>query len=133
MSRPESCPPARRAAALSLLSAVFAAGCGGGPTGRPADPAEAKTMLTDALDAWKAGETPGALARRSPPIHVSDDDWTAGFRLQAYQAGKARPFGYDLGYPVTLELKGPRGAPVKRSAVYAVTTRPEPLVVRQDR
>ena len=78
------------------------------------------------LDAWKAGETPEDLAKRSPPIHVKDVDWSGGFRLVSYKAGdEGKLVGYDMNYPVVLELKSPKGKSVKKTAVYTVTTQPE--------
>ena len=38
------------------------------------------------LDAWKAGEKPEDLEKRTPPIHVKDVDWNGGFRLVGYKA-----------------------------------------------
>jgi hypothetical protein len=84
------------------------------------------------LDAWKRGEEPGALTLLTPPIHVTDGDWMSGLRLQDYKAGDGKLVGSDVNYPVALELKDARGKVVKRDAVYAVTTSPKKLVLRQD-
>jgi hypothetical protein len=115
------------------LGIVFSccAGCGG--TAAPSDPGEGRKALEAALDAWKANAKPDTLARRTPAIHVSDGDWMSGFRLQNYQAaGEGRLVGSDVNFDVVLELKTARGAVVKKSAVYAVTTHPQLLVLRQD-
>lgn len=110
---------------------LLATGCG--QSGRPADPGTAETALHAALDAWKAGASPADLARRSAPIHVSDVDWNGGLRLVAYKAGDAgRLVGFDMSYPVVLQLKGPRGKVVTKTAVYVVTTSPQLLVLRQE-
>ena len=37
-----------------------------------------------------------------------------------------------MNYPVTLELKTPKGKSVKKAAVYTVTTSPQLLVLRQE-
>jgi hypothetical protein len=85
------------------------------------------------LEAWKGGETPAALARRTPPIHVSDGDWMTGLRLQGYQADDGgKLVGSDVNFNVVLELKTAKGKVVKKDAVYAVTTHPQLLVLRQD-
>jgi hypothetical protein len=108
-------------------------GCGAGQTGRPADPAQAEQALNAVLDAWKRGEPPDTLARRTPPIHVSDLDWTGGLRLERYKADQAgRLVGFDMNYPVVLQLKGPLGKALTKKAVYTVSTQPELLVLRQE-
>src|SRR5207244_7241842 len=87
---------------------MLSIGCGAGQTARPADPAQAQQALHAVLDAWKAGEKPEDLARRTPSIHVSDVDWRSGFRLVNYKAGDTgRLVGFDMNYPVVLELKDP--------------------------
>ncbi len=117
------------AAALSLT--LGAAGCG--PAATPADPADGRKALLAALDAWKGGEKPDDLARRAPSIHVADGEWSGGFALQNYKAEEeARHVGSDLNYKVVLELKTPKGKAVTKDAVYAVSTQPQLLVLRQD-
>lgn len=116
-------------------SAVFlvalASGCGTEPSA--ADPAKGQTVLHSVLDAWKAGETPADLARRATPIQVNDVDWSQGFRLVSYKgAQEGRPVGFDMSYNVVLELKGPKGKTVTKTAVYVVTTDPQVLVLRQE-
>lgn len=107
------------------------AGCGA--SAPPSDPAEGRKTLQTVLDAWKGGEKPDALAQRTPPIHVTDGDWMSGLRLQSYEANdEGKLVGTDVNYNVVLELKTAKGKTVKRNAVYAVTTRPQLLVQRQD-
>jgi hypothetical protein len=109
-------------------------GCGGcGQSASPSDQVEGRKALQAVLDAWKAGEKPDALARRTPPIHVSDGDWMSGLRLQSYKADDdGKLVGSDVNYNVVLELKTAKGKVVKKNAVYAVTTHPQLLVLRQD-
>jgi hypothetical protein len=108
-------------------------GCGAGDTAQPADPGQAQEALRAVLEAWKAGETPEDLSKRTPPIHVKDVDWTSGLHLVSYQAGETGQLvGYDLNYLVVLELKSPKGTSIKKNAVYTVTTRPELFVARQE-
>src|SRR5205823_646114 len=91
--------------ALALALAVLA-GCG--PT--TADPAAAGTALRRALDAWKAGESPDALAKASPPLTVVDRQWKKGAKLLAYEvAGDPTPAGYDLHFAVTLTVEDEKG------------------------
>jgi hypothetical protein len=112
---------------------LIASGCGDGGHPVPADSAQARATLHAALEAWKAGEPPESLAGQSPPIHVKDVDWKGGLRLVGYKAeGDGKLVGYDMNYLVVLELKSPKGVPIKKHAVYTVTTRPELLVSRQE-
>jgi hypothetical protein len=124
----------RRALApwAGAILVLMASGCGGGPP-RPADSSQAREALRAALDSWKAGQRPEDLARQSPAIHVKDVDWTEGFRLVDYKAdADGRLVGYDMNYPVVLELKSPRGKAVKKNAVYTVTTRTDVFISRQE-
>jgi hypothetical protein len=124
-------PPIRTAALVALTLALAASGCG--TSGTPADPEDGRKALITALDAWQAGATPASLAQATPPIHVADADWNAGARLQSYTADdEGRHVGADLNYRVLLELKNARGKAAKREAVYAVSTRPQLMVLRQD-
>jgi hypothetical protein len=108
-------------------------GCGAAQSAHTSDPAQAQQALHAVLDAWKAGEQPADLEKRTPPIHVKDLDWLDGFRLVSYKAGEeGRLVGYDMNYPVVLELKSPKGTSVKKNAVYTITTRPELLISRQE-
>jgi hypothetical protein len=113
---------------------ILVLGCGGcGPSASPSDPAEGRKALQTVLDAWKGGEKPDALAQRTPPIHVTDGDWMSGLRLQSYKADDdGKLVGSDVNYNVVLELKTAKGKVVKKNAVYAVTTHPQLLVLRQD-
>jgi hypothetical protein len=112
---------------------MMVSGCGIGGSAHQADPTGAQEALHAVLDAWKAGEKPEDLQKRTPPIHVKDLDWNDGFSLVGYKAHEdGKLVGYDMNYPVVLELKSPKGNSVKKNAVYTVTTRPQLLVLRQE-
>jgi hypothetical protein len=99
----------------------------------PSDPEDGRKALQTALDAWKEGATPDALAKRSPSIHVADGDWNSGMHLDGYKADERGVLvGSDLNYKVVLELKDAKGKGVTKNAVYAVSTHPQLLVLRQD-
>lgn len=117
---------------FALVMIASLSGCGGA-AGSAADPMRAQEALQMVLDAWKAGETPETLASRTPPIHVSDSDWRSGFRLVGYKPiGEGQLVGYDMTYPVSLELKSPKGRDVAKKAVYTISTNPMLLVLRQE-
>lgn len=119
-------------AAISALPLLFG-GCGFEPPPQQADPDQAKTTLHAVLDAWKSGAQPDSLQAQSPPIRVLDLDWKEGDQLISYEASaEGRLVGYDMNYPVVLELKKRKGGVVKKTAVYTVTTHPEVLVMRQE-
>ena len=92
-------------ALLLLLS-----GCGSDGAAYQADPGQAQQTLRTVLDAWKAGEKPASLENQTPRILVKDSDWQDGFTLVSYQAdAEGKLVGYDMNYPVVLELKSPKG------------------------
>ena len=113
-----------------VLALVLAGGCG--PSARPSEQEEGRKALQATLDTWKDGGKPDALTQQNPSIHASDGDWLAGLVLKSYQADEGRLVGTDLNYSVVLELKNPRGKVTRKNAVYAVTTHPQLLVLRQD-
>jgi hypothetical protein len=66
-------------------------------------------------------------------LHIKDVDWNDGFKLIGYEANTdGRLVGYDMNYPVNLELKSPKGTTLKKKAMYTVTTKPELIVSRQE-
>jgi hypothetical protein len=114
-------------------SLIVLAGCGAGGAAEQADPAKAQEALRAVLDAWKSGAKLQELEKRTPPIHVKDLDWVGGFKLTSYQAdASGKLAGYDMTYPVVLELESPKGKSVKKNAVYTITTGPRLLVSRQE-
>ena len=117
----------------AVIPALLLCAGGCGQMASPSDPTAGHKALHAALDAWKGGEKADALAQRVPPIHVTDGDWLSGLRLKSYKADAlGKLVGSDVNYNVVLELKSARGAVVKKNAVYAVTTHPHLLVLRQD-
>jgi hypothetical protein len=122
------------AMAFSLILAAVSSGCGGASEAGPADPARARQVLRDTLDAWKNGESLDAPARFSPPVHVDDEDWLSGVRLVDYRIGPGDEVtGAALRCPVVLTFHRNRGKARTATVVYDVTTDPAPVVTRLDR
>ena len=123
---------------LLTLFVVCLAGCGrvsvSVTTGSDAsyDSAVAKQTLITALDAWKQGKA-GTLAKQKPPIRFSDDDFRAGFRLVEYKlATPEEPIQQSRSVTVVLSISRGKGAPVEREALYQVSLKPQPAVLRAD-
>ena len=68
---------------LGLLLPLTIPGCGSPEVAviAPVDPDKARGILTNALDAWKAGKDSNSLASQSPSVRVADEDWLAGMQL----------------------------------------------------
>jgi hypothetical protein len=119
----------------SLILFLSIGGCGGKNYSPPAptDAAQGREALKTALDAWKSGATPDSLRSASPAMHVADEDWQGGYRLETYQIGeRGKATGTSYQCPVTLTLRDPQGGSVTRQATYAVATDPAVSVVRMD-
>lgn len=129
----------RFSAPLGLLVASFI-GCGGPPP--QADPDRAAAALQAALEAWKGGETPDAMAGRDPTIVVLDHKWQAGWKLVSFKVADpaGRPLGVEQRFEVELSLvpspaanrPGPASKPVKEIAIYTVATDPKLTVCRNN-
>ncbi|MGE3817871.1 MAG: hypothetical protein AB7I30_00400 [Isosphaeraceae bacterium] len=114
----------RQIAFLLLALAIGQAGCGGGAgttTEAPkVDPDQAREALETALNAWKAGETPGSLAKAESPLQVFDSQWDGGKTLEGFTI-----VGEDAGgnpsakvFNVTLKFAG---AKAETKARYLVS------------
>jgi hypothetical protein len=115
----------------AFLALVLALGCGRGlPSPASADKGE--EAIRTALEAWKQGETPEALQRRSPPLWVNEPEWTAGNRLLAYDlADKVEPFGRQLRCTVKLALQDKGGKTYEKRIGYQIDTNPNLVIVRE--
>jgi hypothetical protein len=95
-----------------LLSLIV--GCGGGP-----DLDKSKTVVTTALDKWKAGATPADLS--GDGITITDPDWRAGAKLLAYELKDAS--GQPQQGPrvvVTLNVQDRAGKKHNKEVAYEV-------------
>lgn len=103
-----------------LAAALAAAGCAGKPV-YVAEPDKAQTILEETLAAWRDGATCEDLRARKPPVHVADERWLRGTKLESFTIRKAVPFGPSTRFEVTLEGPAPLG---KKDVVYTVSTQP---------
>lgn len=106
-----------------LALGIAQSGCGGGtssPTEPPKiDPDQARKALETTLNAWKAGEAPGSLAKGEPPVQAFDSQWENGKKIEGFTI-----VGEDAGPPsakmfnVTLKFTG---AKAETKARYVVS------------
>jgi hypothetical protein len=118
----------RRLAACLLLSIQVAAGCGRRPA-PAADPARDAALLESVLAAWREGAACGDLRNRAAPVHVADERWLGGARLESFSIGGPRPSGSSTRFEVTLVGPPPLGT---RTVVYQVSTQPAASVTLVD-
>lgn len=118
--------------AFALLAAAGLAGCGKEPP-RPSDPAQARDLLRQALDAWKAGDTHDAYRQACPNVTVVDRQWQQGAKLLGYEIdGAGKPDGFDVQFAVALTTADAAGKPAKQKVTYNVSTSPALVIVRSD-
>ena len=118
----------RLAGALAAAMLLIVAGCGragGGGTEQ-----EARTALTKALDAWKAGVSATNMRNENPEVVVGDADWKQGRKLVAYEIGSGSFDGKNLRVPVTLTVAQPPRGSRKLVINYIVGTRPVITIFR---
>lgn len=118
----------RRRAAWLLFAIPVAAGCGRRPA-PAADPARDAALLESVLAAWREGATCGELRNRSPPVHVADERWLGGDRLESFSIGGPRPSGSSTRFEVTLVGPPPLGT---KTVVYQVSAHPVASVTLAD-
>lgn len=110
----------RGALGAVTLAALVMTGCGGRvpPT---TDLAQARTALTTALDAWKAGTSPEKLREQSPPIDFRDTNWEKGSKLTKYEIDNEQQFGPSAKFTVKLHLTEKTGGGERsRTVTYSV-------------
>jgi hypothetical protein len=121
----------RRFFLMSLcLGLCGVCGCGGaGAIELTSSQDDAKKVLVQALEAWKAGDTTQKLMDQTDSIVVADEDWEASRKLTAYELTEA---GIENGghwrMPVTLTFE--TDAPV--AVFYAVTPGKPASIIRSD-
>jgi len=116
--------------ALVVLASTIQLGCGRGRRAVSADPDAARTALGQALDAWKAGETPDAFRTRAA-ITVVDEQWQKGTRLVGYELlGNGAKDGFDWQCKVRLAVQDSGGKKSEHKGTYNVSTAPKVVIVR---
>src|SRR5688572_6347558 len=117
-----------RFACRFLLFACFLAGCSRG-LGPDASPAEAGPALQKALEAWKAGATPGELEKQTPSILMNEPDWHAGKRLLDFKMEEPAMYGRQVRCKVHLTLEDKSGQKRQREVNYIIDTTPRLVIV----
>jgi len=115
-------------ASLVLTSLI---GCGRGNSTLPgsSDPAQAKQSLANALDAWRSGAKPDSVSGAI----VSDEEWAGGIQLLNYELqDDAKPHGNSIRQKATLEVRGPGGNGLRKTALYQISTNPRVTISRSD-
>lgn len=117
--------------AVVLCGAASLAGCGGSREIVAAgSEEEAVEVLTAALDAWKAGETPETLRNEAPPMFVRDTDWMDGRTLKAFEPRETpRGNGGEWRVQAVLTLAGAGQQEEQKLVAYSVTTEPHAIVI----
>lgn len=88
-------------------------------------------MLEETLNAWRDGESPGAMTGSAAGTRVGEPKWEEGYRLVRFEIGEeARQAGFDLQFTVSLSMNDPRGEPVDETVRYVVSTHPARTVIR---
>jgi hypothetical protein len=114
---------------------LVVAGCGGTNYTPPAEtnPTEARTVLSNVLDAWKSGTSAESLKEQSPPVYVSDHDWTLDSKLTGYRfLGEPTLHGNNARVQVQLQLTTAGKKPRSVNATYIVALQPVISVARSD-
>jgi hypothetical protein len=114
---------------------LIVAGCGGTNYTPPAetDPTEARAVLSNVLDAWKSGSSAASLKEQSPPIYVSDHDWTVDSKLTGYRfLGEPTLHGNNARVQVQLQLSTAGKKPRSINATYIVALQPVISIIHSD-
>jgi hypothetical protein len=97
----------------------------------PVDPGRATEVLTTAFDAWKQGESYGALKQRQPPIYFTEPEWESGKKLLKYEPGPVTLTGRQGRCSVKLTLQDGTGKVTDRTIGYQVDTHPNMVITRE--
>jgi hypothetical protein len=119
--------------AFGLACLLALAGCSTSPVELVGDTDEAQSLLSTALDAWKAGQKPDDLRSEQPAVYVADEDWRAGTALKAYQVtGIPLEAGGHWRVSARLTLSAGGHSDLQKNVAYAVTMEPAITILRAD-
>lgn len=118
------------------VGVLFLWGCTTGRVEPPGDDTQALAAVKQILEAWKAGESCPNFRAAHPELIVSDEDWSGGRVLRAYElVDPPLAQGGHWRVQVALELAGPgesRTGSQRLRAFYAVTPGSKTSVIRSD-
>jgi hypothetical protein len=112
---------------------VLLAGCGRSEIRPQGTADDAKSALTTALEAWKAGGAMDELPKSTPKIYMADEDWRAGRRLADYAIDEEPVLNgshWRVFAKLTLLKKSQLDKPQR--VCYAVTLGPAVSILRSD-
>lgn len=112
-----------------LILLLLVVGCSR-PLPPMADAEQARTALTQALDAWKQGQTIEELAARTPPLYFNDPKCTPETKLISYELAEGHTVhGQSVRLAAKLNLKLKDGSAREMKARYLVDTSPAIVIV----
>ncbi len=118
------------APSILLLLALLPTGCRHGPKPSTADPAKAREILKQGLEAWKKGDSLDSF-QTSSSVTFNDPQWKKGLKLVKYEVnGDGQSAGHDWQCKVTLTVKDKSEKTEK--ATYIISTAPKQVVTRSD-
>jgi len=109
---------------------ILQLGCGSA-LDKPVEPAQAAEVLKVAFDAWKQGESYGALKQRQPPIYLNEREWESGKKLMGYEPGPVTMMGRQARCSVKLTLQDKEGKVSERTIGYQIDTTPSVVITRE--
>lgn len=125
--------PSKLPWAIIIAALLMMAGCDQGARSLRLDKPLAEASLTTALDGWKLGELPTDLNKRSPPIIMTDVDWSGQMRLVNYElVGEPTDDGTNLHRAVRLSVQDQHGQRTLREVTYIIGTSPSITIFRSE-
>lgn len=95
-------------------------GCGTQPA--QSDPAAAKQLLSETLEAWKSGKKPEELKSLAPPVYVGDQRWASGAKLVDFTITSDGEY-HQSSVRIPVRMKTDKDAK-PREVAYWVSTNP---------
>ncbi len=116
------------------VTSLTSSGCGPSEVRAPkSDIEQAKVVLQDALEHWKAGKTADELRSATPPVYFADDAFAKKTGLSSYKIlSSGEMYVTNVKFSVQLQLEGTGQSPREVSVDYLVTTAPALTITRQE-